>query len=255
MPDDKVENQPEEKKEEQPSYITREELTRAHETLVAKIEGLTQGFTASRSEAATEVPPQRQTISLDEIDEAVTEGKGAAGKIDRLIEARVQQRLEEAMKEHVTPLRNVGLSNLEALAKSSALTSLKHAKRYEKEIEQVMRGVDPAARGNIEAWQKAYAMVIGSHYDDLAREEREQAIRAEASRTPAPGPSAKPGVYTDEDGGELEPLDKAFGPQYEEILRAKGIDYETFAKKLGYKNGAEYLKVKKFIDGYEGDLI
>lgn len=258
MPDDQSDETTEQPVEaaatQAPSYITREELQSQSDVLMARIEGLVAGI-AQRQPQAT--APQAPSVSLADINEAISRGEGGAEKIAEYVAAQVESRIGAMRRDEIDPLRTVGLSNLEQLAKASALAGLPNAKRYASEIDGYVRQLDDRTRGSIDAWKKAYELVVGAHHEELQREAVEKAVRQASERQveSAPGGSAMT-VFQDDDGSALPTLEEMGGAEGLRTLRDKGIrNVDELAQKMGYKDGREYLKVAKMVENYQGDLI
>jgi hypothetical protein len=222
-------------------YITREELAQQNEALLARIGGLVEGL-AARPAAAPAAAPE-PTFDLDALDQSLREGReGSAKGIDALIEARVNAGVRQALSA-VDNLGSVGLSNMEAIAKAHALAAKpqEHVKRYGKELDAFMKTVAPEARANPEAWNRAYAFIIGQHHEELVREETERALRADVERNPDRGRSAGRGPLEREDGTKVPSVEEYAGAEGVGALREKGIrDGDEYAKRRGYENWQGY---------------
>lgn len=236
-----------------PSYVTREELQSQSDALLSRIQGLLEGATIGQRVEAPR--PTAPTVDYAAIDTAIQEGRGAS-EIARLVDQAVQAKVAAAVAEHVEPLRNVGLSNLEQVARAQALSGKKHAKKFEREIDSLMRNVDPAGRSSVDAWNKAYAMAVGMKSDELEKEAVEAAVRTALAQrvdsSPKPGSSA----LVDDDGTALPSVDDAFGADWQRALAEKGQTPDDWARRAGYGDMKSYLKLYKQMDSVNSkDLI
>lgn len=256
MPDDKVNDTPETPPVETPapSYVTREELQSQSEALIGRIQGLLEGAQlGQRSEPIRPASPAAPDLSA--IDAAIQEGRGAS-EIARLVDQAVNAKVQAAISEHVDPLRNIGLSNLEQVARAQALSGKKYAKKYERDIDSLMRTVDPAGRSSIDAWNKAYAMAVGMHADELEKEVVEAAVRNALAQRVESSPQGGNSASLDDDGTALPSVEDAFGKEWQHALTEKGQTPDEWARRAGYGDMKSYLKLYKQMDSANSkDLI
>lgn len=239
-----------------PSYVTREELAAQSEALLARIQGLVEGL--SRGAVPAPSAPPAPTFDFNEINEALSEGRGAAEKIAALVDAKVNAIVDQKVRESVDPIRTYGLPNLAQVAKATALSGkdAEVVKRFGREIDEFMKPMGPEVQGSVEAWSRAYALVRGLHADELEREAVERAVRQAAAQAPSPAPQSSAVSYTDDDGSPLPTLEELAGTDAAKTLRDKGIgDLDALAKRMGYKDAREYAKLARTIDKYDGELI
>lgn len=234
-----------------PSYVTREELQSQSEALISRIQGLLEGAQMGRQAPAAPTAPTAPDFSA--INEAIAEGRGAE-TIQAIVNRVVESKVAEAVATHVDPLRTVGLSNLEQIARAQALGGKKHAKKYEREIDTLMRNVDPASRSSVDAWNKAYAMAVGLHQDEIEREAVEAAVRQALSQRVEQSPKGG-SAPVDDDGSPLPTVEEAFGKEWTHALSEKGQTPDEWARKAGYPDMKSYLKLYKQMDSYKGELI
>lgn len=195
-----------------------------------------------------EPEPEDPDVTDEELIEVLNSGKGGVEKIGSIVNKRVNAALKKALKEHVDPLRTVGLDSIHRLQDEIMSSKMPYWSRYKKEIDQYLSTVDPQLRVNPEMKRLAYNAVVGMHVDEIAEEKRQEAIRSTA-QPPKSEPTGKTGrTVQREDDVAVEPEDLG-GPDAEKALREVGRDKEDLAKKLGYKSWADYMhKCKKYID-------
>src|SRR5262245_27287328 len=220
-----------------PSYVTEEKLAETLNGVIDRIQGLMNVAAADvRSAPPPAAAPPQPTFDLDDLDATIKDGaSGGASKIDKLVQARVQEALGKFDQANVSPLRTVGLSNLEAIAKRTTLNGLEHSKRFEKEIDSFMKDCSPDIRANPDGWREAYNIVVGRHHEDLKREAVETAIRQETSRSPAPAPSAAGAFLDDEMKVPVPTPEELLGPEAKELMLIKGVKTpDELVKGMGY---------------------
>lgn len=257
MPDEKVEPLKEDAAAPEaaptPSFVTREELQAQSETLLSRIQGMLEGAAASRQPITVAAPTAPAGPNFAEINEAIAEGRGAE-RIAEIVERTVRAQVGAAVAEHVDPLRTVGLSNMEQLARAQALSSKKHAKKYEREINALMQPLDPGSKSSVDAWNKAYAMAVGLHADELEKEAVEAAVRQYSAQRVESSPQSG-SAPVDDDGTPLPTMEDAFGKEWIHALAEKGQTADDWARKAGYADAKTYLKLYKQMDAYKGELI
>jgi hypothetical protein len=242
--------------------VTREDLTAWREDMLAATRSMLESLRPAAPAAPTPTP--EPPINLAEIDEMLADGKRGAGeKVAALAERIADARVARVIKEQVEPLRAFGTNSLSTLARDRGYAvaaegmganGAKYVKQYAKEIDSFMATMSPEVRADVDAWKKATALVIGQHMPEILAAETEQAHRAGLDSRPDPSPAAAAPV--DDDGSALPKAEDTFGPDYLKALSEKGQgSLDEAARRMGYKDGREYLKLARRIENYNEDLI
>jgi hypothetical protein len=238
----------EDKAPETPAYVTKDQLAETLNGVIDRIQGF---INVAAAETRTAPPPvaalPQPTIDLDDLDTTIKEGaSGGASKIDKLVQARVAEALGKFEQTNVSPLRTVGLNNLEAIAKRTTLNGLEHSKRFEKEIDAFMRDCTPDIRANPDGWREAYNIVLGRHHEELKREAVETAIRQETSKPPAPSPSSAGAFLDDEMKVPVPTPEELLGPEARELMKIKGAKTpDELVKGMGYASWKDYVRMAR----------
>lgn len=214
------------------------ELTNSLAQLNERVSGLEQGLQAAYEPAPQPAPPP---ISDDAINEAIQRGENPA-KVVRLL---VQQELDQITRTQIEPLRNVGLGALNDLAKRAAVAEMPHYQRFQREIDAYVAQLDPALRARPETWKVAHDAVVGMHYQELAREAVEEALRKQREEAEAPPPgntgAASPAT-------EALTFERLVGPDAMALLQMRGLTPDEYARRLGYKDAAEFVEAAKTVE-------
>lgn len=180
-------------------------------------------------------------ITDEEIDEAVSEGKGAGTKFRRLVDQAVQRATQRIQTEQIDPLRSTGIASLKELAAGS-IKNNEYYNDYKAEIEKVAAQVPAENLGNPQTWQLIYQNVVGSHATEIANRKVEEALRQQR----AGGDNALPtGQHRQTETAPPAPRAKDVGGSDADIaLRNKGVDEDELVKRMnipGVTTWAEYV--------------
>jgi ABC-type transporter Mla subunit MlaD len=193
-------------------------------------------------------PASVADITDEEIDRAVLSGQGAAQRIRALVDRAVNAATERIIKERVQPLEEFGVRALGDVTQRVVATSMKYYNRFKKEIDEQLNTLAPAARSNPLVIETIYNAVVGRHAEELANEAAEAAVRQAQEQTKAPAPGTGAGGQATERTDEVPTLQDFLGPAANEAKEAlqhkvQGADADAFARSLGYKDWASYMKM------------
>jgi hypothetical protein len=181
-------------------------------------------------------PAAIQEVTDEELEQALASGMGAGQTVKKLM-AAMEERL---LRTHINPLRDQGMGAIAGLTAQAAQGEMPHYKRYKKEIDEYVGHLQPELRLNPQAYILAHNAVVGGHMEELMQEDR--AVRA---RQAAQGGDSSPGVSgvrKTEKGEKVPSAVDLGGEEASSALQMIGQDEDGFAKKLGYKNWAAYMK-------------
>lgn len=223
------------------SYVTVDQFN-------AMVNQMQQGFqqalgTAIREIRAGATPAVTETeipdVADEELDNAALEGKGVGRAVKRAI-AAATARVRKDAEAAVGTVADFGTTALTEQALLLAKQGWTHYDRFKREIDAGIAGLPPEMRAQPSRLNLVYKMVLGDHYEELVKEEREAAIRQQRD-TDATRPAPNKGGRADEVAPET-----VFAPDDLGTLRRHGKDIETIAKKLG-KTPEQYLEgVRKY---------
>ena len=219
---------------------------------LAEMRGAIDAMRHTPSPQPAAPPSSEPIVSDEEIDEAVSEGKGAGAKFRQLVDQAVKRATKQIKEAEIDPLRSYGTASLKELA-SVSIRSNKHYERYKKEIEAVASQVPAENLGNPQTWQLIYNNVVGAHADEIAAEAAEAAVR---QRRDAGGEASLPGTGKSEAKAPPAPKARDFaGIEGESALRYKGVDEDELVKRMnipGVTTWAEYVAMGERLEAENG---
>lgn len=195
-------------------------------------------------------PPEPTFASVDdaEFDAAVNEGKGLGTVVRKLISAEIGRAIHGVVRDEIAPLRDSGLGaidNLTGRVLAADMPWYTKDAQVRTEVDEMlarMKAQNPALSIQPEARLNTYNMVIGRHYTRLS--ELEAAERARAAERPA-GAAGAPSGGRGPVAPEGPDPTRYFGADFRDTLAAQGMELDAFARKLGYKDGTEYLALAR----------
>lgn len=185
-------------------------------------------------------PPPIEEVSDEEIDRALSEGRGAAS-FRKMVQGEARRQLQG-----IAPMLQQGIESLSHLSmRSAGRYDQPYAKEYAGEIEKELSRLPVETRANptamAEAWNYAYGKVLAGHIGDIQQRERETAIRQATAGHPE-GRSGGRVTISTPGGGEMElPSleDVVGGRELQNILRRHG-SADGFARSQGFDNWAAF---------------
>lgn len=204
-------------------------------------------FVASRPAviAAPAAPAHEPDISDDDINAALRdadEGNPAA-KVRGLVE-RATRRIESQLRQEVDSLRSSGLSSIAEITSVQASSQLPHFKEFEREIRSAVSKLDPALQARPDTWKFAHDAIVGANAGRLverAVEEERRQHRDSAGRASTPG-NGVDAALVDSKGNKVQSVEDLGGEDARVALRAKGVNEDEMARRMGYKSWADYLE-------------
>jgi hypothetical protein len=185
-------------------------------------------------------------VTDEEIDTALADGKGGASRIKQLLDQKIG-RATRAFQAELDTFRNYGTTMLGTLAERSATQDMdpQLAKRFDREIRELVNQCDPALRGHPETWKTAYETVCGRHTVELRQEaieaDRRQHAEEEQARAALPGKDARPASPSADDVPTIQELAGEF-PHLGDMSEDEFIRKMNRGKsaKARYKDWADY---------------
>jgi hypothetical protein len=228
------------------------QLAQTIQQLSAKVEELAtrQPSVVVQSPATMPAMPEPADITDQEIDAAVLQGQGAAARIRALVDRAVNAATSRIIEQHVKPLQEYGVNTLSELSRRVTAGRMKYYDRFKKEIDERLNALSPDVRANPVVIETIYNAVVGAHADELAREAAEAAVRQAQDASQQTGksePGTGAGREALEKDSDVPSIDKYLGPLLGDGLEAlqhkgPGVDPDAFARGLGYKDWAHYMK-------------
>lgn len=186
---------------------------------------------------------QAKIDDLDnQIDLAVQEGK----PVRELNRARDALRDNKFDIERVQPLRAQGSQGINSLIISNLRDKEPYFAKYEDEFNKL---IGPSLKAGqvltMEVAQEGFRLIKGRHIDEIIAAEKEADIRKEKIKADANLPGSTGGRQMSTQPKSPDTIKERFGDRADEAFRSKlnkGMDAELFARKLGYKDKAEWFK-------------
>ena len=192
--------------------------------------GLLEGLLAGQTRQAPQQQATEPLITDEEIEEALREGSGAAGKFRKLVDNAVGR----VVKDHIDPLRNTGLNAIAGTVMELTQAKMPYYNKYKDEVDRYINSLTPEMRLNSQAILACYNTVVGSHFSEILNEENQKNVRQAAAGVIAPK-----GRVTKKDAEEVRDAEEIAPNALDDI----GRDQESFARKLGYGSWKEYQKL------------
>jgi hypothetical protein len=201
-----------------------------------------------------EKPPVR-TVTKEMIAEANQAGDYMKGA--ELSERMAKEMADEVAfnfrKTHLEPANEMMLGRFEEDALAS-ISSKKHYKRYEAQIQKVLAQIAPQFRARKDVVKACYERVIGEHAEELEKEAGEAAVRQAADAGGGVGPEGA-GRHGGGTMGGGTSIEQAYGEDGAKdvirILKSEGLTIDQFVveqRRRGLtkaKNTEEYLQQVK----------
>lgn len=213
------------------------------------------GFQAvAQTRQAPEQPAMAPTVSNEELETAIAEGKGAA-MIQAIVDAKLAKATQELQQGSIAPLAQMvqqhGVDAIAALAREQAAASVEpelkpYVERYAQEIRQASSTLAPELAMRPEHQKNAQMFVLGQHIKEIMADVRERAVRSvrENPTGDAPGKAGRTTGTGDKVPTALELFGKAAG---KEVAEAGGED--AWARKRHYDDFADFLLKTNAIEG------
>lgn len=228
-----------------PQYVTLEEF-RAQQ---AQLSQLNETLAALRDMAARQVAPAPAPVAAPveaEITRAQYINAVREGDVE-MAEKYLAQRegaVSRQLGQRIDQLEQVGTTALSEVHRDR-IAGLKHYKKYEKEINDVVAGLPAQMRAQSGAYQYAYRIVVGTHLDEIEAAAREEALRKptieELGEAPASGGGRNGRAVANTKANAIPTPFDIGGDDALEAIAVKGSDADTEAKKMGYKDWRDYM--------------
>lgn len=226
-----------------PTFVPTEAFMQFQTQVLDGFREVNAGLSAIRSSAVAD--GARRDPLLQEPEKVTTEAYREAinaGDVEVIEKYHARQRYDTVQS--LLPSLNMGLHAVSGVVADSASKVLPHYKRFQKEIDDYVGGMTPEMRMSAKAWEIAHNVVVGRNVDVLTKEATEAALRT-AADVGNPNPGGGTGSRTGGGGGgtPVPSVEELLGKDAALALTSKGIDADTWSKRLGYKGGwGEYAK-------------
>lgn len=211
---------------------------------------------------ASEPAPQG-VLTDDQIEEKVQSGEWSQTKATSYISKRD---LAQFQAQHVDPMRSVGSSAFADQARTTMMLmtdedgkpAYPHFKRYEKEIDVMIKNFPAGTIITREALDGVYRYVVGGHQKELEKETHERAVRQATAPKPEPVSAGGRSGRTHGKPEEADVTDQFKGYDRDQLAGylAKdkgGRSLDDQARRMGYKDWRAYEDMAAKLDAAEAN--
>ena len=249
-----------------PPALTKEDIAAAvsgataplRAELEAKIAELRGALSVSQAPVAPAAPaaPARAVITDEDIENALTAGdtRSAAARLRALVDGQVRD-LESSVNRRMDEITTRGMTSIASVTREVVLTKLPQYKKFQKEIDERVAALPPAAQADAAVLKIVHDSVVGQHIAEIEREAHEAALRSSnddgsgTAAAPTRKTSNAPGGGGRGDSRAVPSLaefagDDSLGALKDKDRRSGVKDEDSFAQSLGYENWAHYMQVE-----------
>ncbi len=194
---------------------------------------------------------EKLDAKIDDLVMKIADGQKPADSLAKLNKQRadlVTKKSDLRWDAQFSILANQGMSTIAGLTDQVMSGQMPYlaVPAIKQEYDRFISNLHPSVRANPQQIKEVYNLAVGRHPEELYTFQVEQANRKAAqtsSQTPGavPNPGREPGGKG-KTGDKLPTFEEHFGSDAVAILRAKNQTPDDFARKLGYKDAADYVK-------------
>lgn len=263
--------QEEVKKEEEPNsgFVSREDFNKVNERLEQLTNAMLGNQPSQQAPAQQEPEPEIEDASDEEIQAAWAKADETGEATDirnaRVLESKRsaanQKRLEHSFNKQIKGLEAQGsqwISGVNQRQAKSYLEGKKYYKEYKKEIDEALGQVDPTYI-NPELAEKAYNMVVGTHFEEIRDKEAEAEARQKAAK--ASDTTGRTGREQEEVKQPGQKFEETFGESVSspgarwegggDLWSSRHRNPDEFAYNLGYQSADDYAEASEAIMSVE----
>ena len=225
-----------------PQYVDHATFAALQQTVQGTLGAINETLGAlreTRPAPAPAAPPEIEDVTDAEIDEALQAGRGAS-----VFRKMVNASVKRVQRDTIEPLRQQMVATGTELVATVATKDLRHYPKYKREIDAMVAALPAETRMTPGLYKWAHDVVVGQHVDEIAREAVEAALRPAPAPEPLPRAS-RSGRQTAPAADAVPDVYDIAGDEGEAALQHRGLDRDGFARKLGYKSWADYMKQTK----------
>lgn len=240
---------------EPPKYVTIEDLSALKGDMATQLTAITDKFTSTlgnlvelqRRQGAPQ-PTTEAEITEDDIEKALQSGEGAGSILKRAI-GQVERKLTSQLQASL----NDGASVIGELSQEVSRAKMPYYELLKDDISSMLNRMDPGLRMRPEVIKHVYDTAAGANISKIVALEVEKTLRkGQENNEPAADPTNSRRVPP---GTRQEPsFEEHFGKDSMDALKfvSGGTDPDQWARRLGYKDAADYLKVALEMEGANG---
>lgn len=213
-------------------------LTQILQDLRTTVQTLATGFNAVQADRTVkhEAAPANPypTVSPKQLREALENGDYEA--YEQLSDAKqkhAQWEQDQRWEGRIAQLQTVGLESIAGIRQDLTAQTLPYYAKYKGEIDKFVAGLSPEQRLQPGVYKMAHDMVVGSHIAEIQAEAVEKETRKAAPQVNTPGRSTRVVEVTPENEIEMD-------DDMRDELEYKGMEPDSFARRLGYKSWKDY---------------
>jgi hypothetical protein len=198
------------------------------------------------SDAPTGPSPAELQAQIDQLDAKIDLAVQEGQPVRELNKQRDQLRDQKFDIERVQPLRSQGSNGINELVLDNLRMKDPLFDKYEDEFRAL---VGPSIKQGqvltLKIAQEALALIKGRHMDEILASDREAEVRKKKNDTDANLPGVTSGRRIATEPKSPDTIKERFGDRADEAFRSKankGMDADAFARRLGYKDKADWFK-------------
>lgn len=233
-----------------PTFVPADEFKQFQSTINTQFQQFQENFNvilASLNKAPVAAPVAEgiEDVPLPELEQALSEGKGAE-KFVKAINAAVK-RLEGSFGKRVQELESTGLTAISELSKDAAKGDMPYYPRFKKEIDAYVSALPAHLRTNKQIYVVAHNAIVGSpeNLAQILKEEREKILREAADPNAANLPTDINGRGKGKDGDAIPTVEGLLGKEAADALTSIGRSPDQHAMRMGHKDWATFATFVK----------
>jgi len=216
-----------------PAYASMDEFRQLQDRVTGQFEVMMGTLQRLMPQQQQYAPPIAEEMGDEELQQALLTGD--VGAVKKLLASE----REKIVREYIAPLQQVGISAIADINQKLVKSEMPYYELVQKDMESQLSQVAPELRMQPQVIKHIYNATLGANLDKVVNAAIERKIRSEREGSTQDVAGARTGGQRSD-----QTVEGYFGEDSLQALRSvgKGMDADSFAKKLGYKDAKEYLE-------------
>jgi AraC-like DNA-binding protein len=236
------------------SYATQQELQELRSDLAKSqqtnelLQQLVDRTAQPSGTASTPAEPAIDDVTDDQLVDALQNGTGE--QVAKLFRKAVNAGVEKsnrAIRKELGELRSMGTSTFAEMSQelaSSKMPLLKEYPEIKQAFESELKQIPDEYKANPRYLQSLYSRIVGDNIQTIVQRQVEAAVRkAREPEQPSMPTTATGRGAPSPDANAVPDVVSFAGQQGARLLQEKGLDGDSFARKLGYDSWEDYVEV------------
>lgn len=236
------------------SYATQQELQELRDQLTRSqqtnelLQQLVDRTAQPSGTATTPAEPAVEDVTDAELEDALQNGTGAqVAQLFRKAVNAANEKSTRALRRELGELRAAGTSTFAEMSQelaSSKMPLLKEYPELKQAFDAELKQVPDEYKANPRYLQSLYSRICGDNIQLIVQRQVDAAVRKarEPEQPSMPTTANGRGAPSPADGAVPDVVTFA-GQQSARLLQEKGLDGDSFARKLGYDSWEDYVKL------------